>query len=240
MQARMGSTRLPGKILKTIQGKTILEHDIDRCLRVKNAAGVIIATTIEPRDDAIIAVCRKYPRERVKCHRGSVEDVLDRYHGAAKKFGAQVVVRITSDCPLLDPGLVESMIDRFLSHSNENRIDYLCNNMPPGFPHGLDIEVFSFDALERAASEARDQPEREHVTPFIRNHPGLFRIENFPSETDRSKLRWTLDYPEDLEFISAVYRELYPVNPNFETRDILELLNKHPEIQALNENRRQR
>ncbi len=241
MQARVGSTRLPGKILREIQGKTILELDIERCLNIPNADGVVIATTPEPGAQDIIAVTQKFPPGRVTHFVGSVEDVLARYHGAAESVHAGIIIRITSDCPLLDPPLVERLIAAFRESLNTSRpLDYLCNNNPPSFPHGLDAEVFSFTALDRAFHEAREPFEREHVTPYIRRHPELFRLDNVSSAVNLSHHRWTLDYPEDYDLIRAVYDRLYPDNPSFSTQDILDLLDRHPEIARINEGRRQR
>lgn len=241
MQARVGSTRLPAKVLKTICGKTVLEHDIDRCLRIKNSSGVIIATTVEPDASQIVDICAKYPPEKVGVYRGSIDDVLARYYEAAKKYDAQYVVRITSDCPLLDYELAAKMIEIFYQmQESQTPCDYLCNNNPPTFPHGLDIEIFTFAALEKAYYEAKEPFEREHVTPYIRRHPEIFRLQNHSQEQNLSHLRWTLDYPEDLEFIKSVYEQLYPANPVFGTKNILALLEAHPEIRDINEERRQR
>jgi len=241
MQARVGSTRLPAKVLKTICGKTVLEHDIERCLRIKRSSGVIIATTIEPDSYKIVEICEKFSPEEVSVHRGSVEDVLGRYYDAARRYKVRYVIRITSDCPLLDFELADSMIGKFIElRGKKLAIDLLFNNNPPTFPHGLDMEIFTFEALEKAFNEANDQDEREHVTPYIRCHPELFKMENFSQTQNLSHLRWTLDYPEDFEFIKAVYEHLYPQNPVFATNDILTLLENHPEIQAINEGRRQR
>jgi len=241
MQARVASTRLPAKVLKEILGNTVLEHDIERCLRVKNVNGVIIATTVEPEADKIVEICQKFPPEKVKSYRGSVEDVLERYYEAAAKFGCDIIVRITSDCPLLDPSLVCEMIRCFLELREINEgIDYLCNNMPPTFPHGLDVEIFTFRALEHAFKEGKNPHEREHVTPYIRNHPDFFKLKNFPQQEDQSHYRWVLDYPEDYQFIKRVYEELLPTTPNFNRFDVLNLLKIHPEIQSINEQRRQR
>jgi spore coat polysaccharide biosynthesis protein SpsF len=241
MQARVGSTRLPAKVLMKIQGKTMLEHDIERCLRIKRSQGIVIATTTEPEAADIINVCRLFPEEKVRFFQGSVEDVLSRYYESSLMVEARTIVRITSDCPLLDPLLVNEMIGVFQTKSRQGEpLDYLCNNMPPTFPHGLDAEIFTFDALQRAHQEARLPREREHVTPYIRNHPEIFRLENFLQETDQSRLRWTLDYPEDFEFIKTVYDRLYPVNPEFSRFDVLSFLTKHPEINLINQNRCQR
>ena len=240
MQARVRSTRLPAKILKKILGRTVLEHDIERCLRIKRAKGLVIATTVKPEDREIIRISELYPSNLVKYFRGSVEDVLSRYYLSAKQVKADIIIRITSDCPLLDASLVDAMIMLFENLPRKKpSYDYVCNIMPRTFPHGLDTEIFSFEALEKAFKEATLAEEREHVTPYIRNHPEIFHINNFSQEENQSHLRWTLDYPEDFEFIKAVYDRLYPHNPEFNRFDVLSLLEKHPEINSLNQSRRQ-
>jgi spore coat polysaccharide biosynthesis protein SpsF len=241
MQARVGSTRLPDKILKPILGRAILEHDIERCLRVRNCAGVVVAMTVAPEDDKVVELCSRFPAEKVKSYRGSVQDVLGRYNAAAETFDVQYIVRITSDCPLLDPCLVDEMIEEYFSLKREgDALDYLTNNMPPTFPHGLDTEIISLAALARANLGAKEPLEREHVTPYIRRHPDLFKIRNFAQAEDQSHHRWTLDYPEDYEFIKTVYEHLYPAKPDFSREDVMNLLRRHPEIEAINQMWRQR
>jgi len=241
MQARVGSTRLTGKILKTIQGKTVLEHDIERCLRVQKADGIVIATTVEPEAERIIEICGHFPGEKVRFYCGSIQDVLSRSYESARMVGALTVIRITSDCPLLDPFLVDSMIAVYQKKREDHPpIDYLCNNMPPTFPHGLDTEILTFGALECAFQEATQPEEREHVTPYIRNHPEIFHLDNFSQGENQSHLRWTLDYTEDFEFIKAVYDHLYPENRAFTRFDVLSLLTKYPMLQQMNQTRCQR
>jgi len=241
MQARVGSTRLPAKVLKEILGKTVLEHDLERCLRIRKVDGIIIATTNEPEADKIIQICALFPADKVKFYRGSIEDVLSRYYESALMVQAQTIIRLTSDCPLLDPLLVDDMIETFMEKRRQSPpLDYLCNTNPRTFPQGLDTEIFTFSTLERAFLQAKDPYEREHVTPYIRRHPEIFTFENFSQSVDQSSYRWTLDYPEDFEFIKLVYESLYPQNPAFDRHDIVTLLKEHPEIQSINANRRQR
>jgi spore coat polysaccharide biosynthesis protein SpsF len=238
MQARVGSSRLPAKILKEIQGKTVLEHDIQRCLRIKTARGIVIATTIEPEAEQIVQICKKFPEEKVKYYRGSVDDVLSRYYESARLVKAETIIRITSDCPLLDPMIIDSMIELFFEKNKSAKsLDYLSNVDLRSFPRGLDTEIFSFETLERAHKEARLPQHREHVTLYIRNHPELFRLDNFTQKIDQSGMRWTLDYPEDFEFIKSVYDYLYPKNPEFMSSDIIALLKEHPKIMSINKNR---
>lgn len=238
MQARVSSSRLPAKVLKILHGKTILEHDIERCLRIRRANGIIVATAQEPEAEKIVQICKKFPEERVKYYCGSVGDVLLRYYESAKFVCAQTIIRITSDCPLLDPMIVDSMIELFFERNKQKKyIDYLSNTDPRTFPKGLDTEVFTFAALELAHHESHLPQEREHVTLYIRNHPEIFRMDNFAQKIDQSSMRWTLDYPEDFEFIKSVYDYLYPENPKFMRSDILSLLEQHPDIVLLNKSR---
>jgi len=191
-QARVGSTRLPGKIMKKILGKTVLIHDLDRIKEMKTINKIVVATTDLEEDDIIVKAVNGYDRN-IGIYRGSECDVLDRYYKAAKEFNATVIVRITSDCPLIDPKVSDLVVEAFL----KNDCDYCCNTLPRTFPHGLDTEVFSFDALEQAWEEAKSPYEREHVTPYIRGDTNKFRRINVKNNDDLTHLRWTLDYPED-------------------------------------------
>lgn len=241
MQARIGSTRLPGKILKEILGKSVLEITIERLLYTRNIDGVIVATTHESDSQLIIDICQKFNNEKVKYFQGSTDDVLARYYESAKRFDVDVIVRVTSDCPLIDPDLLAEMIDEyFLLEKKGEHFALLTNNLTHTYPHGLDAEIFSFKNLEFMFNEAADTFEREHVTPFIRRHPEEFRIINIAQEEDHSFHRWTLDYIEDFEFIKAVFERLYPSNPKFTRHDVIDLLKKHPHIFEINQSRRQR
>ena len=228
-QARVGSTRFPGKIMKEILGKTVLIHDLDRIKEMKTINKIVVATTDLEKDDSIINTVKKY-NKNIGIYRGSEDDVLDRYYKAAKEFNANVIVRITSDCPLIDPNISDLVVETFL----ENKCDYCCNNMPRTYPHGLDTEVFSFEALERAWREARKSYEREHVTPYIRESPDKFKIINVWNNVDLSNLRWTLDYQEDFEFITEIYKRLSPKKKIFYRQDILDVLNKEPWLIEIN------
>jgi spore coat polysaccharide biosynthesis protein SpsF (cytidylyltransferase family) len=229
IQARVGSTRFPGKIMKEILGKTVLIHDLDRIKEMKTINKIVVATTDLEKDDSIINTVKKY-NKNIGIYRGREDDVLDRYYKAAKEFNANVIVRITSDCPLIDPNISDLVVETFL----ENKCDYCCNNMPRTYPHGLDTEVFSFEALERAWREARKSYEREHVTPYIRENPDKFKIINVWNNVDLRNLRWTLDYPEDFEFITEIYQRLYPKKKIFYMQDILDVLNKEPWLIEIN------
>jgi spore coat polysaccharide biosynthesis protein SpsF len=233
MQARMGSTRLPGKVMMDLCGKTVLEHDLLRLHAARRLDTIVVATTIHPRDDRIAAEAR---RCGAGVFRGSEEDVLARYYHAAIENRAEVVVRITSDCPLFDPALLDAMLDRFFETRQEERpLDYLSNTFGRRtFPRGLDAEIFTFAALERAFNEARQDYEREHVTPYLHQHPEIFRLDGFCGETDNSHYRWTLDTKEDLELIRSAYRALYREGEIFSTRQALELMATKPQLAALN------
>ncbi len=228
-QARMTSTRLPGKVLKEVLGKPLLEYHIERLLRVRLADELVVATTTNDTDQPIVELCE---RLGVAYYRGSEEDVLSRYYEAAAHFGADVVVRVTSDCPLIDPGVVDEAISLYVK--NRDKYDYVSNALQRTYPRGLDTEVFSMAVLEKAYKEAREQPEREHVTPYVYRHPELFRLANCSGAQDYSQHRWTVDTPEDFELIRLILEELYPVNERFTWLDVLELLSKHSEWVEIN------
>jgi glutamate-1-semialdehyde 2,1-aminomutase len=229
LQARMGSTRLPGKSMKGIGGKPMLWHVLRQLKGSKLVDTIVVATTVNPADDEIEKLA---DASGVKCFRGSEEDVLERYTGAVEKFGGDIVVRVTADCPLLDAGAVDQVIADFL----KGRADYVSNVHPPTFPDGLDVEVFSRDALMRAGHEAKLKSEREHVTPYIWKNAKLFRQRNVINGKDLSALRWTVDTPEDLEFVKAVYRALgkKAIEHSFGMRDVLDVLAKNPGIAEIN------
>ena len=220
VQARMGSTRLPGKVLKEIFRKPVLIHDLDRIKEIKLVNKIVVATTINKRDEIIICAVKDYDGN-IGLFKGSEEDVLDRYYQAAIVFDADVIVRITSDCPLIDPIVSEKVIQTFL----ENKCDYCSNNLERTYPLGLDTEIFTFSALERAWKEATHNFEREHVTPYIRNNPEKFELLNVSNEVDLSHYRWTLDTSDDFAFINEIYKRLYHEGKIFYTSDVLSLLN---------------
>ncbi|MEW5943436.1 MAG: glycosyltransferase family protein [Pseudomonadota bacterium] len=227
LQARFSSTRLPGKVLKPILGKPMLRHQIERIRRARRIDKLMVATSAHPSDDALQKLCAE---AGITCHRGSLDDVLDRFYQAARTQGVEYVVRLTGDCPLADPAVIDRVVDACL----ESGADYASNVFPPTYPDGLDVEVFRFAALERAWREGRLPSEREHVTPYIHQHPELFRQVNVSQENDLSALRWTVDNPADFEFVREVYEALYPHNPAFATADILDLLARRPELGKIN------
>lgn len=223
IQARASSSRLPGKVLKPILGRPMLARQIERLQRCTRIDRLIVATSTDSSDDAVEAVALAVG---VDVWRGSLDDVLERFLGAARAYGAADVVRLTGDCPLTDPEVVDAVIELYRSAA----VDYASNVAPPTYPDGLDVEVVSLAALERADREATRKPHREHVTLYIREHGDQFRLANLAAEHDLSHLRWTVDNPEDFEFVEAVYRDLYPHNPAFSTADILALFERHPEL----------
>lgn len=228
VQARMGSTRLPGKVMKPLLGKPLLAHLLERLERVSQADQVVVATPEGVAEQFIVDLVERFPS--VGLFRGSEHDVLARYHGAAHQFGGEVIVRVTSDCPLIDPNITGRCIEAFLADD----LDYVSTGLRRTFPRGLDTEVFSLEALGVAFHEAVDPPEREHVTPFLYHRPERFRLFGVTAEEDRSDLRLTVDTPEDFELVRRIYETLYPEQPNFSFEDVLALLDKHPDWADIN------
>ncbi|MEI7732396.1 MAG: glycosyltransferase family protein [Verrucomicrobiota bacterium] len=232
IQARMGATRLPGKVLLSLCGQTVLSHVIARVRQAKRLHGVLVATTIAPQDEAIERACQQIG---VPCHRGSEQDVLDRYYQAARSIDAEVVVRITADCPLFDGELLDHMLGHFEAAREAGvRLDYLCNVVKRTYPRGLDTEIFTMNALERAHREAIKPYEREHVTPYLYQHPELFKRFDFEGDQNWSHYRWTLDTPEDWTLIETIYQHLYRPGKVFATEQVLELLQHQPELVKIN------
>jgi spore coat polysaccharide biosynthesis protein SpsF len=227
----MGSTRCPGKVMKDLSGKPVLLHVVGRTSRAAALSYVLVATTVKEEDTAIEQLCSRYS---IPVFRGSEEDVLGRYcHAAAMiadRFGpVDYIVRITADCPLIDP----HVIDHVAGFAKDLHYDYISNTNPPTYPDGLDVEVIKKEALSEAHIHARLRSEREHVTPYIKKHD-RFRKMNVTHREDLSQYRWTLDTPEDLEFMRQVYRHLYREGAFFLMDDILALLKRHPELQEIN------
>ena len=226
IQARMGSSRLPGKTMADVEGQPMLGHVVDRVRRARRVDQVVVATSTAPSDDIIASFCEK---TGIPCHRGSETDVLDRFYQAARAEHADTIVRITADCPLIDPVIIDSVVEQF----QRGGLDYVSNAMVRTFPDGLDTEVFSATALETAWHEGRMSSDREHVTPYLRS--GKFRTANVANELfSNGHHRWTVDEPADLAFVRAVYAE-FRDKPSFGTNDILQLLHQNPELAAMNE-----
>lgn len=229
IQARMTSTRLPGKVLMPAAGKPMLEHEIDRVRRARRIDRIVVATTTNAADDPVAALAL---RLGVGVHRGSEHDVLTRMADAAAADGAGLVVRLTADCPLLDPAVLDRLVERLLSA--EPPAQYATNSLPRTWPLGLDAEAMRAEALFAAAREATDPYDREHVTPFLYRHPDRFRLVNLPSPVDLSRHRWTLDTPADYELLRRILEALLPVRPTFGYQDVLALLEAHPDWPAIN------
>ncbi|HXY04547.1 MAG TPA: glycosyltransferase family protein [Terriglobales bacterium] len=226
VQARMGSSRLPGKVLMDLAGETVLQRVVRRLGRAALVNQVVVATSLSPMDDAVVSECN---RLGVDHFRGSEADVLDRYYHCAQAFAASRVVRITADCPVIDPALVDLTIRSF----GEKFCDYASNALVPGYPRGLDVEVFTLAALTRAWSEARKPYEREHVTPYLYEHPKLFRSVSVNAKRDYGDLRWTLDTVEDLECLRAIYERLGGRN-DFCWEDVLQIVQREPQLASMN------
>ena len=226
IQARMASSRLPGKVLADIIDKPMLYHVVYRAQQVPSLSLVAVATSAGLADDAVACFCAE---SNIPCFRGSEYDVLDRYYHAARHFDADIVVRLTADCPLLDPLVIDKVVQTF----REGDFDYVSNFLECTYPDGLDTEVFWRPVLEQAWAEARLRSEREHVTSYIHRNPEIFRLGNVRNGENLSALRWTVDEPEDLEFVRAVYGYLKSI-PSFGMVDILALLHKHPELNKIN------
>jgi len=228
IQARMGSTRLPGKVLLNLEDKTVLEHIVDRIRSSKYVDDIVVATTISKADLRIVELCANLD---VSIYCGSEDDVLDRYYQAAKLFRADNIVRITSDCPVIDPKIIDVAIILHI----KNNVDYTSNTLKETYPDGQDVEVFTFTSLRTAWKDAKLASEREHVTPYIRNNPDIFKHASLEYKEDISQKRWTLDNAEDLEFLRLVYKYLYNKNPLFNMDDILALIDEKPEIEKINQ-----
>lgn len=235
VQARMGSTRLPGKILKKVLEKPLLAYQIERLHRVTLADEIVIATTTNALDQKVVDFCQL---EQIPFFRGSEDDVLSRYYEAAKHFDANVVVRVSGDCPLIDPQIVDKVIGFYVQHYPTYH--YVSNTLERTYPRGLDVEVFSLSALEQAAKASTRPEEREHVTPYIYRHPELFALANVTHRSNESHHRWTVDTRDDFQLIAEILKTFYPKNPNFTMDDILELLKNHPDWMHINAHIRQK
>lgn len=232
IQGRMGSNRLPGKILLDIGGQPMLARVVNRVRRARTIEQVVVATTLDLSDDPVAVFCRQngYP-----CYRGDLFDVLDRYYQAASNYSADIVVRITADCPVIDPFEIDRIVGAFL----ESGGDFAANRLPLPFsrsiPIGLDVEVVSFPALERAWKEATEKYEREHVMPYFYDQEGRFNILVLEHEPNLGQLRWTVDTPQDLEVLRSIYAS-FNNKDDFSLDELLAHSEKHPEWQAMNAN----
>ncbi len=223
IQARMGSTRLAGKVLKKVMGRPLLDFLLERLRQCQEIDEIVILTSVQPEDDVIASFCKE---KQVLCFRGSEEDVLDRYYQAALTRKPDGIVRITADCPLVDPDIIDQVIKIF--RENNPPIDYVANGLERTFPRGLDVEVFSFQALEQAFKFGRHPEEREHVTVYIYRHPEQFQLMNITHTPSLAHHRWTVDTPEDFALIRLILEHLYPYHPRFRLKDVLQLFEEHP------------
>lgn len=230
IQARMSSTRLPGKVLKTASGRTMLDRMLERVRKASTIDKVIVATTTDPSDNAIVRACRRYESES---YRGSLPDVLDRYYQAALQHQADIIVRLTGDCPLIDPQLIDDVVKALV----DKQVDFACNRLPPPFsrtyPIGLDVEACTFAALEIAWRNADQKHEREHVLPYLYAVPGRFKVIQLNHSEDLGHQRWTLDTPEDLVLLRRVYRYFKGGN-DFSWLDVVQLWREKPELFEVN------
>lgn len=232
IQARMGSSRLPGKVLMDLGGMTMLERVVRRADRARRVDLTAVVTSTEPGDDVIADLCSE---QDIACFRGSELDVLDRYYRAAKAYAADVIVRVTSDCPFVDP----NVLDRVILAFDRAGVDYASNTLERTFPHGLDVEVFGFKALSEAAEQAIEDHERTHVTPYIYQRPEHFKLFNVTAGADYSDYRWTVDQPEDLTLARALYKALGNAD-DFDWQAAVELIRLKPELATINDTVRQK
>jgi spore coat polysaccharide biosynthesis protein SpsF len=227
IQARFGASRLPGKVLLPLAGKSVLEHVIMRVSRSSKVSGVMVATSVGSNDGKISEKCEALG---IPVYRGSEEDVLDRFYQASMLSKPDHVVRITADCPMIDPAVIDKIIDEHI----KNNTDYTSNTISPTYPDGEDVEVFKKSALEKAWKNAKLSSEREHVTPYIRNNPRIFKLLNIAYVSDLSAKRWTLDEEKDYRFLAEVFEGLYPADHFFGMDTILKFLRDNPNVEKIN------
>jgi spore coat polysaccharide biosynthesis protein SpsF len=228
VQARMGSTRFLGKVLEDIEGKPMLWQVINRLRHSRLLHNIVVATSVNHQDDTIEEFCKT---GSICYFRGSEDDVLGRYYHAATKFEAELIVRVTSDCPLIDPNVVDRVISTYLE--GKGNYDYVSNTIKRTYPRGLDTEVFSYKTLERCYKEATRGYEREHVTAYIYEHPDTFKLFNLENNKNLSHLRWTVDEEQDLRLVREIYKRLNKRNLFF-MEDILRVLEREPSLTEIN------
>jgi spore coat polysaccharide biosynthesis protein SpsF len=232
IQARMAASRLPGKVLKELGHLPVLGWMVVRARRAALIDEVVVATTTDPSDDPVAAYCRE---NGITFSRGSMNDVLDRYYQAAKAHRAEVIVRLTADCPFIDPDMMDDNLTEFLSA--EPRLDFAANRMPPPFtrtiPIGLDAEYCWFDGLETVWREAAEKHHREHVMPYFYEHPERFNLRHFTHDPDYGHLRWTVDTPEDLALLRSIVAH-FPRRDDFSWQEVLAIVQQYPELAQIN------
>jgi spore coat polysaccharide biosynthesis protein SpsF len=227
VQARVTSSRLPGKVVRPLLGVPMLLRQIERISQSKQINRLLVATSNDKTDNVIGELCNKH---NISCYRGDLYDVLKRFYEAALPYSPDHVVRLTGDCPLIDP----EIMDHIIRFHIQGGYDYTSNTIEPSFPDGLDVEVIRFTSLKEALVKAKRPSEREHVTPYIYQHPKDFRIGSYKTERDLSYLRWTVDELEDFYVIEQIFKDLYPNNPKFSTSDILSYLANHSYLKDVN------
>lgn len=230
IQARMGSTRLPGKVMMKLKGKSMLEQLINRLRNCINVDDIIVATSVEEKDDSIEQECK---RINVNCFRGSEDNVLSRYYYAAKESNADVIIRITADCPVMDYKIIDNMLEKFM----KSNTDYMSNFdiLENTFPRGMDVEIISKNALDKTYKEATQEFEKEHVTPYIYRNPDKFILMGYSNSRDLSNYRFTVDTKEDFELIQIIYDNLYDFNKEFSMEDIVDFIDRNPNLKHINE-----
>jgi len=230
IQTRMSSTRLPGKALLDLDGRSVLSRMVERVKRSDRLTRVVVATTMDPSDDPVEAACLA---GKIDVFRGSLTDVLDRYYQAALQYKADVVVRLTGDCPLIDPVLIDDVVNELI----EQDVDFACNRLPPPFsrtyPIGLDVEACTFAALERAWKEATEKKDREHVLPYLYEKEGRFKVLQLDYKEDLGSMRWTLDTPEDYTLLQEVLKRFNGRN-DFSWLEVLQLFRQDPSLAGIN------
>lgn len=235
IQARMGSTRLPGKVLKRVLGKPLLEYQLERVRRSKTIDEIIVATTSNENDDPIADLCK---RLSIKVYRGSEDDVLARYFKAATVYHADIIVRLTSDCPLIDPEVIDQVVTFYLK--NTDKFDYVSNTLKRTYPRGLDTEVLPYRVLKEADHLADKKPYREHVTLYVYRHPEIYRLGNYSNSIDKSHYRWTVDTEEDFLLIKELLERIPQNGDHFSWKKIMEAFEKSPELNRINNNVKQK
>ena len=226
IQARIGSTRLPAKILMDLEGKPVLQHIIER-VKASKVDDIIVATTTNAEDDVVENFCKE---NSILIFRGDEQNVLMRFYECAKVHYADVIVRVTADDPFKDPNVINEVIDIL----TDRKYDYVSNTINPTFPEGIDIEVFTMKTLVKAYREAALHSEKEHVTPYIWKNIDIFNCYNLEYAENLSHLRWTLDTPNDFRFVQEIYKRLYSPGKLFYMNDILEVLRKEPQLSEIN------
>jgi len=226
IQARTGSSRLAGKVLSQIENKPMIWHVINRVKKIESVQQIVLITTNDESDQVLLDIAKN---EDIMGFAGDTTNVLNRHYQCALKISADPIIRITSDCPIIDPYLVEEMLQFFLTHN----YDYVSNIHPATYPDGLDVEIFSFQTLEKTFLDAKLNSEKEHVTPYMEKHPELFNIFNFENNEDLSHIRLTVDQKEDLELIQNLYSVMSPKN-DFGLNEIKDVFSKKPELFKIN------